>query len=262
MTGEEVILLKAVLADPDNDAPRLSYADWCERQSDESTKARAEFIRLQIEIALMSNQSLDRGMAYQQMYRVMKLYDAHHVEWTSGIRALVYGVEFNRGFVELVRLSTRDFLDSATQLFDVAPIRHLDLTNVSANADELFSSPYLERIRSLRMDNCGLNDNHLQILASSPHVGELRWLSVRENGIGMNGIDALAQSQHLKKLTYSNFTGNHVDPCEELGIDGDVVVATWLPEAGQILESRHGNIPWLHRDGETISEYHPSRFRL
>ena len=63
-------------------------------------------------------------------------------------------------------------------------------------------------------------------------------------------------------LKYTNFTGNPVDPCEELGIDGDIVVATRLPDAGQILESRYGFIAWLHREGETISDYHPSRFRV
>lgn len=262
MTGEEAVLLKAVLDDPNNDEPRLKYADWCERQSDEPTKARAEFIRLQIEIAQMSSTAVNRGEAYHQMYREMKLYDAYKVDWVSTIRALVDGFEFNRGFVELVKLTARDFLDHAKQLFDIAPIYHLELTNVATDADELFASSHLERMRSLRMDNCGLNDSHLQLLAASPHVAKLRWLSIRENEIGMTGIEALVKSPHLKQLAYTNFTGNPVDPCEELGIDGDVVVATWLPEEGKILESRHGYIPWLHRNGETISDYHPSRFRL
>jgi uncharacterized protein (TIGR02996 family) len=262
MTEEENILLKAVLDDPDNDAPRLRYADWCEQQSDEPTKARAEFILLQIEIAQMSSSVVDRGGAYHQMYRAMKLQDEYKTVWTSFFGAIIFSCEFNRGFVELVSLMARDFLDNAPQLFDLAPIYHLDLTNVITDAEEFFASTHLGRMRSLRMDNCNLEDRHLQLLAASPYVAELRWLSVRENRIGMPGIEALATSPNLKQLVYSDFSGNPVDPCEELGIDGEVVVTSWLPEAGQILESRHGTIPWLYRGGETISECHPSRFGL
>ncbi len=262
MTEEENLLLKAVLDDPDNDAPRLTYADWCARQNDAPTKARAEFIRLQLEIAQIGSARVNRGEAYSQMYRAMKLQDAYKTEWTASLGAAVFGFEFNRGFVELVKLSARDFLENAARLFEAAPIYHLELSSVTNAAAELFASNYLGRMRSLQMDNCGLNDGHLQLLAASPQVAELRWLSVRDNEIGMAGITAMAESPSLKKLKYANFTGNPVDPCEELGIDSDVVVATWLPEAGQILESRFGYIPWLHRDGETISDYHPSRFSL
>lgn len=262
MTEEENILLKAVLDDPNNDAPRFGYADWCERQSDEPTKDRAEFIRLQIEISRMSSTATARGEAYRQMYRAMKLQDQYKANWRPFVELPIYGLEFNRGFAELAELSTRDFLDNAAQLFAVAPLYHLDLNNVITDAEELFTSSYLGRIRSLKMDNCELNDSHLQLLAASPHISELRWLSVRENQIGMPGIEALVKSPYSKQLRYTNFTGNPVDPCEELGIDSDIVVATWLPEAGQFLETRYGHIPWLHRSGETISDYHPSRFRL
>src|SRR3954465_1671476 len=39
-------LLSAVLAEPDDDAPRLAYADWL---ADNGQPERAEFVRLQIE---------------------------------------------------------------------------------------------------------------------------------------------------------------------------------------------------------------------
>lgn len=262
MTQEETILLQAVLDEPDNDVPRLKYADWCDRQSDEPTKDRAEFIRLQIEIARMSNAAIERGEAYSQKYDAMKLQDAHRVEWASWVGAVGNDFEFNRGFVEFVSISSRDFLENAARLFELAPIYHLGLTNVVSVADELFASNYLGRMRSLQMDSCGLNDNHLELFAASPQISELRWLSLRENEIGMAGMEALVKSPYLKQLKYTNFGGNPVDPCEELGIDGEVVVATWMPEAGQILENQFGYIPWLHREGETISDYHPSRFRV
>jgi uncharacterized protein (TIGR02996 family) len=41
-------LLEDVLAHPQEDSPRLIYADWCEENGD---PARAELIRVQIELA-------------------------------------------------------------------------------------------------------------------------------------------------------------------------------------------------------------------
>ena len=48
----EQSLLAAVLADPDDDAPRLIYADWLDEQGDCD---RAEFIRVQCELARVPN---------------------------------------------------------------------------------------------------------------------------------------------------------------------------------------------------------------
>src|SRR4051812_28978495 len=46
VTVDRDALYHAVLDDPDDDAPRLIYADWCE---DNGEAGRAEFIRTQIE---------------------------------------------------------------------------------------------------------------------------------------------------------------------------------------------------------------------
>jgi uncharacterized protein (TIGR02996 family) len=40
-------LLAAILADPDDDVPRLIYADWCEEHGDQHERTRAEVIRRQ-----------------------------------------------------------------------------------------------------------------------------------------------------------------------------------------------------------------------
>lgn len=50
------VFLQAILADPDDDAPRLVYADWLE----DSDPARAEFIRVQCRLA-DSKEALSRS---------------------------------------------------------------------------------------------------------------------------------------------------------------------------------------------------------
>ena len=49
--------LEAITANPDDDGLRLVYADWLDDQGD---VARAEFIRVQIELATMAVQFIDR----------------------------------------------------------------------------------------------------------------------------------------------------------------------------------------------------------
>lgn len=46
-------ILRAILEDPQDDLPRLAYADWCEEHGDAE---RAEFIRVQLELAKLELQ--------------------------------------------------------------------------------------------------------------------------------------------------------------------------------------------------------------
>ncbi|WNG37175.1 TIGR02996 domain-containing protein [Archangium violaceum] len=58
-SSEEQVLLRAVLDAPQEDAPRLAYADGCARWGDSD---RAEFIRVQCELGRM-NWGEPRGRA-------------------------------------------------------------------------------------------------------------------------------------------------------------------------------------------------------
>lgn len=51
--ASEQAFLEAIIADPDDDAVRLIFADWLEEQSDPVKNARGEFIRVQIELSQM-----------------------------------------------------------------------------------------------------------------------------------------------------------------------------------------------------------------
>ena len=52
----EALFLQAVLENPDDDTPRLIYADWLEERGD----PRGEFIRVQCELANMTEED-DHG---------------------------------------------------------------------------------------------------------------------------------------------------------------------------------------------------------
>jgi len=259
--AEQDELLQAVLDQPDDDAPRLAYADWCQQQSDEPTKARAEFIRTQIRLFRQIN-SLSHGEWFDLSQREQDLRKTYHDVWASTLGLMVYDYTFNRGFVEYISLSARGFLDHAQQLFSLAPILHLKLTELYGVLDELFTSPHLLRIRSLNLERCALVDQDIPKIADSPVLESLRWLSLAENGLTLNGAEALARSHLSKRLVYVSFYGNPVDPGGRYAADNEFILDSWLPEEGKLLESRYGFLPWLHRDAETIFDVIPNRFAL
>ena len=259
--AENEDLLRAVLADPDADEPRLAYAAWCDRQADTATKARGEFIRLQI--ALVNPEKEASGIqTFELRFQEETLLDSYGAAWAAPLSNLITGFEYDRGFVELVTMSATRFLEYAADLFLLAPIRHLNLTGVPEVADALFTSPHLRSIRSLKMKRGGLTDAHAALLAASPVLGQLRWLAIAENAIGFAGADALAASPHLPELAYVHFYGNPVNPSEQYAYDDEMIMDAWLPEEGERLEARHGYLRWLHQDATTVREVFPDRFRL
>src|SRR5712691_4317060 len=220
--AEQDELLQAVLDNPDDDAPRLAYAEWCAQQTDEATRARARFIRMQLGLAHLGDDA-EPFIKYTLEDQATTLLQDYQTNWTAPLANLVAGYEFDRGFVALVTVSVSNFLDHAAELFALAPIQHLNLTWVHGWATELFSSAYLLNILSLGMDRSGLDDGDLKLFAASPNVQNIRWLSVIYNSISMQGAGAVAASTNLTQLAYANFSGNLVDLEEHFSQDNGFI---------------------------------------
>lgn len=246
--ADEPTLLRAVLADPDADVPRLEYAQWCAGQRDPAWVARGEVIRAQLDLDRADPQAVATGQLFGLQHRVRELVDAHGDAWAGPIATWADEVRFVRGFVEWIRLPASEFLARGSEIFERAPVRHLDLSAVRDVDEALFETELLAGVRSLAMDRCSLYDIHVQLLAASPHVTTLRWLSVANNKLTLAAAEALAASKNLPSLRFLEFRGNEVDPVEQLGLDSGVVVASWMPPEGVALEARHGHLPWLHRE--------------
>lgn len=251
-------LLRDVLNAPDDDAPRIAYADHLATRSEASAQARARFIRAQLELT-----GLDPGSeaAFERSGDVLRLEEAHGADWTASVRAYADGPIFDRGFVELVRTTGAGFVAHARDLLALAPIRHLTLTRVD-DLDALLVSPCLAQIRSLSLDRVGLTDAMLARLASSPSLAALRWLSIANNAVTQVGAESVASSRTLPRLAYVRFYGNPFDPGEHQGHDQGVVVDRWLPPEGRALEAKFGHLPWLHTDAESLDDVVPDRFRI
>lgn len=143
-------LLAAVLADPDNDEPRLAYAAWLEQQGN----PRGEFIRVQCELQpLRAERKLppkQRSLKTRLAKREQALLKQHFAEWTAPLAALSVNPEtatFRRGFLAELRLEDVDVNDDS-----LAVLRHvpeLELLNLQGSAVTDAGMMHLRRVKNL-----------------------------------------------------------------------------------------------------------------
>src|SRR3954471_1924369 len=94
--------LAAVLAEPDDDLPRLMFADYLDERGD----PRGEFIRTQIELAGHDHDASSRGVLLaREAELTAKLSEA----WLEDFEDKLYRWWFHRGFIE-VSLNIQQFL--------------------------------------------------------------------------------------------------------------------------------------------------------
>ena len=218
---DEDALFRAVLADPDDDAPRLVYADWLEERGD----PRAEFIRVQCERASLPAAD---PRAAELRARERALLAAYRRRWNGPLhralaagplrnqvgarRRMIRGWAYRRGFVEAVAMQLGAFLRHGDSIFALGPVQYLRLFErfVPAQATppptvrpwirELASCPHLARLRTLDLHGLALDDGAAAELAASPYLQRLTTLDVSQNRLTGRGLRALRRSRQLRGL--------------------------------------------------------------
>lgn len=233
-TSEAAALLAAVRAAPDDDAPRLVYADWLDEHGQPD---RAAFIRLQVERARLPRFD-PRRVVLQCL--ADRLFDRHGADWRAELPQLdgiVWGA-FDRGFPHAVLARTLPFFEQAAdRLAAFAPIdtltlsgpdaptrlravraypwlrtlriRHLGL--IGRPADEFFDSPLLSTVRTLDLTGLGLENGGVAALARAGPLEVLRELILDRNAIGSGGLETLARARGLRGLTRLRVRGDGED---------------------------------------------------
>jgi uncharacterized protein (TIGR02996 family) len=112
--------LQAIIEAPNDDGPRLVYADWLD---DHAQPERAEFIRVQCELARMPADDPRRVELEAVERRLLTEYDR---EWAGPWVNLAEKWEFRRGFVEVVTIPS-NLLDQAEAVLRFGPVRHVKL---------------------------------------------------------------------------------------------------------------------------------------
>ncbi len=194
-------LRAAVVANPDDDLPRLIFADWLD-ENDQTD--RAAFIRAQIEAARCEPFSPGARHAEE---RALKLLIRNRTEWT---RPLGYAVEaaFVRGFVERISLQAPAFSPIAPDIFLREPVRELSLTRALSLDERLlsplepiFESDLFERVTRLELPFTNLTPEECYSLTVSPHMEQLRELSLRGNPLSPDWVSDLIAGRYFSNLT-------------------------------------------------------------
>ncbi len=202
MTDEEA-LLQAVIADPDDDAPRLIYADWLDEHGQGE---RAEFIRVQIALAGMPLNDERRPELRRIERRLLRRFGER---WAHSLR-VPWCHAYSRGFVECVSCSADQFLSGGEALFTLAPIRQLHLTNAHQRAPLMGSCAFLWRSLGLSLRRNWLDDRDVCALANSRVLGRLTSLDLANNRISALGARYLAGSPYLGSLDDLYLKGNPI----------------------------------------------------
>jgi uncharacterized protein (TIGR02996 family) len=195
MPSDEASLLAAVLADPDADAPRLAYANHLAESSRPADLARAEFIRLQIELTHLSAED-HRWPSL--IGRERDLLERHRASWEKRLRdrfrpsfsspgrwlkSQLFGSGglwgFRRGFVENILAPAPTFLAEDAAILVHAPVRRVVLAHASDHIGPLAAEPRLDRLASLHLVGDMELDEELTRLAQSARGAGLMVLEFR-----------------------------------------------------------------------------------
>jgi uncharacterized protein (TIGR02996 family) len=210
--------MKAIIGSPDDDASRLTLADWLEEQGE---SARAEFIRLQCELFRLRSSNKNWQQYARREKELLKQHGRAWIEHDSVPRALG-DVEnaFERGFVNRLFWPGGEenyFLREAKHYFAATPLEHLTIGGSEEVAAYLAKSRYLLRLRSLFLygdghGGGGIHDEGAHHLARSRYAGNLRSLKIEDDqvlheGIADSGVRALASSIHLAELRHLQLLG-------------------------------------------------------
>jgi uncharacterized protein (TIGR02996 family) len=199
--------LQAVLDAPDDDAPRLIYADWLEEQGD----PRGEFIRIQCALAQMDEADDHR---WELEARERQLLWQHSKGWAGPVRRYVKKWRFRRGFVEKITIRADRFLACADELMRLAPIRHVRFVAAERFLGDLARCPQLARLSGLDLRHHNhLDAQRLRPLLESKRLKRLNELVLRGTGIcNTAGLQALAKSPVLANLTTLDVSDYRRDP--------------------------------------------------
>lgn len=130
---DDPAFIRMIAAAPDDDAPRLVYADYLDERGDVVNTARAEFIRVQVEKARLVP---DTPRSNELWHREATFLMEWARRWRSELPA-IEGVRyggFRRGFIDQVQASAAALHRHFQLILDAIPLRVLTLADVNVRS--------------------------------------------------------------------------------------------------------------------------------
>jgi uncharacterized protein (TIGR02996 family) len=208
--SDESALLAAILAHPDEDTPRLMYADWLDEHRQPE---RAEFIRIQCD-SVADEIAEDRAAELEERYRA---------KWLAGLPQFPPARwEFRRGFPDYLDAPGELFLDHYDAFARAPWLRFLSLYRLENPTmrdfrNRLWSPQWVElQVAEDPRAPAPLfrSDSTVNVIAIAycPQARQLRRLQFSGTVLGPRAISALVTSPHLEHLHRLHLDGNRDDP--------------------------------------------------
>jgi uncharacterized protein (TIGR02996 family) len=216
--SDEGAFLRAICENPDEDTPRLVFADWLDEHD---RPERAELIRVQCERARELGARERRTHLLKRSMQLIQEFGQgwYNRDWPDAGENAVTGYTFDRGFVDTVSLSRRELRDA-------------DVIRV------IRTRPLLALVRSLNISMNHIGDGGLRALAECPRLARLRCLILTANPFTLRGVEALAAAPHLTSLAELR-VGHWINP-DAPGTVLSFLESQMLSRQAQELFRRHG----------------------
>jgi uncharacterized protein (TIGR02996 family) len=202
--------MAAIIANPDEDTPRLALADWLQEHGDKHDQARAEFIRLQIEAAKQQPCS-PRHLKFDK--RAGKIEDKHRAEWFRPLSSIDPRFDpseyppFARGLLARVGYGLHDLLREKWQQAVADGLGRVGVEELivfgstkrsAALIAELVACPALRAVASLSLDD--VNDSALEIIGRAETCAHLSTLQLSDTTITDAGLKRFAATTGMARL--------------------------------------------------------------
>jgi uncharacterized protein (TIGR02996 family) len=202
MPTDDDAFLRAIGAAPADDAPRLVYADWLDDRGD---AARAEFIRVQCELARPGG---DRARRTELRLRERELWMAQGSAF-PGCRP-----EFRRGFAECIAGAADRLERLPSDLFAAGIVQEVRVTGPLRPAAAVRGFSHMGSIRVLRLCSLALNDIDLWALHDAEQFTNLDALDLRWNDLTPDGFRRRVADDLLPPGRTLLLGGNHFGPAD------------------------------------------------
>ena len=176
--------LEAILAHPDDDAPRLVYADWLDEHGDAE---RAEFIRVQIERAALPKWDV-RQVALRLREQV--LLAKHGAGWRAElptVKGVTWG-DFRRGFMATGEFGTFATLRAKAAACWAATPLEAAVVRWPRQRDEAKELGPIAGLRELTVNGTLVDAEDVARIAAAPVLSTLRALNVQDASLGTEGF--------------------------------------------------------------------------
>jgi uncharacterized protein (TIGR02996 family) len=213
--SDELALLTAIIANPDEDTPRLMYADWLQENGQPE---RAEFIRVHIEITPLPNRHTrplpDRAHDNERLTRFRELFAAHQEEWLRPLGVKIPRATFRRGFVEELRVTPAELLKIGDAVLRREMLSSIEIIPPPDDTEDTHEDPLGDRVlrrlaswsgrgrlRALRVAGMPLTSGAVEAFLASPPVCGLRSLDIAGCDFDARAVRAVSTSANLLELT-------------------------------------------------------------